>query len=299
MGEETCTTDRPLGAPRPSVTAVVCTRNRPDPLPECLRSIAAAMRPGDELIVVESGDSGAADALVQLPPGLIWRHLPSDDRRKSVKLNMAIRQATGEVLALTDDDCRVPPSWLDDLASAFAGPRVGVAFGPVVGLDGAPGGSAPPRIPPGRAPIENWNYAHGASMAVRRVAVVDVGGFDERLGPGAPTHGEEADLVLRMAEAGWECTIADATPVSHPRWRDPSASRANLVVYERGAGAWLGVGLRRHPRGVAKIFVLRLLYQVGLWKDRRTRGAWYAPEMTVAFLRGLLRGLTYPPRRWL
>ena len=284
---------------RPRATAVVCTRDRPALLGECLRSVAAAMRSGDELIVVESGDSRAAEVLTKLLPVVEWRHLTSADRRKSAKLNLAIRHASGDVIVLTDDDCRVAPDWLDAMAGAFIDAGVGVAFGPVEGLDAAPGGTSAPRLPPGPAPIANWNYAHGASMAVRRAAVVDVGGFDQRLGPGARTHGEEADMILRMADSGWTTVIADAPAVAHLAWRSPTESRANLVVYERGAGAWLGDGLRRHPRRVAKVFALRLVYQLGLWRDRRTRGIWYGPRMTVAFFGGLLRGLTYAPRRWL
>ena len=285
---------------RAAVTAVVCTRDRPQFLTECLRSIASAMAPQDELIVVESGDSNAAEALGGLGPSISRRHFRVTDRRKSVKLNMAIREAASDVLALTDDDCRVDPGWIDAMAAAIASEaRVGVAFGPVEGLDHVPGGSAPVPIPPGPAPIENWNFAHGASMAVRRTAAVDVGGFDERLGPGARTHGEEADLLLRMAASRWTCVVADAPAVKHLDWRDATETLANLVVYERGAGAWLGVGLRRDPRRVTKLFVLRLRYEAGLWTDRRRRGRWYGPRMTVAFFGGVLRGLTYPPRRWL
>ena len=297
MGEEEDTQDWP--DERPHATAVVCTRNRAALLGECLTSIAASMRSDDELIVVESGDSRAAEALSRLPAHVKRHHLTSMQRQKSSKLNAAIRQARGDVLVLTDDDCRVAPGWLDAMAAVFSNPRVGVAFGPVEGLDSAPGGTDPPRYTAGPAPIANWGYAHGASMAVRRAAAVDVGGFDERLGPGARTHGEEADMILRMADSGWSCVIVEAPAVTHIEWRNPAESRANLTVYERGAGAWLGAALRRHSRGLAKIIVLRLHYQIGLWSDRRTRGFWYAPRMTIAFIGGLVRGLTYAPQRWL
>jgi GT2 family glycosyltransferase len=184
------------------------------------------------------------------------------------------------------------------MASAFADPGAGVAFGPVDGLDHVPG---PPgvHLRPGPAPIENWAYAHGASMAIRVAAAREVGGFDERLGPGTGTHGEEADIVVRLAAGGWTARIADAPVVTHLEWRDESQSRANLLVYERGAGAWLGAGMRRDPRRVAKVLVLRLRYQAELWGNRRTRGWSFGPRTTAAFLGGFARGLTYRPRRWL
>lgn len=297
MGEKADTPD-PVQQRSPA-TVVVCTRNRPALLAKCLQSVAASMRSDDELIVVESGDGRGAEVLVGLPPAAKSRHVSSADRRKSSKLNIAIRHSSTEVLVLTDDDCRVAPGWLDAMTTVFSDPEVGVAFGAVRGLDAAPGGTGPPRLAAGPAPVANWKYAHGASMAVRRAAVVDVGGFDERLGPGARTHGEEADMILRMAGSGWTCVVTDAPAVTHLEWRSPEESRANLMVYERGAGAWLGAALRRDPRRVAKIFVLRIHYQIGLWTDRRARGVWYGPRMTIAFLGGLLRGLTYAPRRWL
>src|SRR3546814_18359204 len=82
-------------------------------------------------------------------------------------------------------------------------------------------------------------------MALRRHAAIEVGGFDERLGPGAPLHGEEHDLVLRLYEAGWQGVVADAPVVEHLDWRDDSERLANLLVYSRGAGAFLGAALRR------------------------------------------------------
>lgn len=282
---------------RPPATVVVCTHDRPELLLDCLASIASSMAPGDELIVAESGDSSAAGAVSGL--GVAARLISSADPAKSAKLNSAVRQATTAVIIVTDDDCRVADGWIPAMAGAVAQSGVGIAFGPVEGLDAAPGGAAAARLPPGPAPIENWNFAHGASMAVRTDAVRDVGGFDERLGPGRPTHGEEADLVVRLAARGWGCVVADAPAVTHLPWRDDRARLDNLLVYERGAGAWLGAGLRRDPRGIAKLFVLRLWHQFGLWRDRGSRGPWFGPRTTVAFLAGVLRGLTYRPRRWI
>src|SRR3546814_4062134 len=94
-------------------------------------------------------------------------------------------------------------------------------------------------------------------MALRRHAAIEVGGFDERLGPGAPLHGEEHDLVLRLYEAGWQGVVADAPVVEHLDWRDDSERLANLLVYSRGAGAFLGAALRRSPKAAAPLVVDR------------------------------------------
>ena len=202
------------------------------------------------------------------------------------------------MIVLTDDDCLVGEGWVAGMASSFLDRAVGVTFGPVRGLTEVPGGEGPPAHPPGRAPIENWQYAHGASMAVRRQALLDVGGFDERLGPGASAAGEEADLVVRLAEAGWASSIADAPLVQHLGWRNESEEAANQLVYERGAGVWIGAALRRSHHRVLPLLRLRLRYQRALYGDRSTRGLWFGPRTSLAFLTGVAEGVRLAPRRF-
>ena len=137
------------------------------------------------------------------------------------------------------------------MAAPFDDPLVGVAFGHVIGLSSVRDKPQQP-VPPGPAPAESWAYANGAAMAVRRRAVLEVGGFDERLGPGAPVHGEEHDLILRLQEAGWLVRVTAAPPVDHLEWRDDEETRENLLVYSRGAGAFIGAALRRAPRRWAR-----------------------------------------------
>jgi len=297
----------PGAACRPSATVVVCTVARPELLATCLASIAGAMGAGDELIVVgadsvpirRQGDGDGAPAHDQTSGlGVRARWLWCDPPGKSRQLNRAAAVAEGEVLVLTDDDCVVSPGWVDGMVSAFGDPEVGAAFGPVRGLSAVPGPPAP-RLPPGPAPIEHWIYAHGAAMAVRRSALFDIGGFDERLGPGAGAHGEEGDVVLRLRERGWACRISDAPVVEHQDWRSEDEEARNLLVYERGGGALIGAALRRALRSSMKVFLLRLEYQAHLWTEPRRRGWMFGLRTTVAFARGVWYGLRLRPRTWL
>jgi GT2 family glycosyltransferase len=287
--------DTVLGVPSaPRVTVVVATHGRPHLLRECLAAIAVAARPGDEVIVMESGPSGARDA-VGVPAALVR----SERREKSAKLNQAARIARGDVLLLTDDDCRVEPGWVEGMASAFDDARVGAAFGPVRGLSSPRAGAEPVGLPPGPGPQELWAYAHGASMAVRREALFDAGGFDERFGPGAPVSGgEEGDLVLRMRERGWVAAVADAPTVTHVEWRTRAQDDANVMVYVRSAGAYLGAGLRRSPRTTVKVLLLRLLFEKAQWHEAGRRAS-DALSTARAFAGGLWQGLRLPPRRFL
>ena len=292
---------------RPAATVVVCTRGRPRLLATCLASVAGAMSRADELVVVGAdsvpirrqvagGGPPGPDPTSGLGVRAQW--LWCDPPGKSRQLNRAASVASGEILLLTDDDCVVSPQWVDGMVRAFEDPEVGVAFGPVRGLSAVPGPPAP-RLAPGPAPIQHWIYAHGAAMAVRRSALLEIGGFDERLGPGASAHGEEGDVVLRLREHGLACRIADAPVVEHQGWRSEAEEAWNLLVYERGGGALIGAALRRAPRSSMKVFLLRLEYQARLWTSPRRRGWMFGPRSAVAFAGGLWYGLRLEPRTWL
>lgn len=281
---------------RPPVSVVLATHSRPEFLSDCVASVARAMSERDELLVMECCNPDAARVLSNL--GVRATLVSGSHAGKCAKLNAGIRRAQGDIVLVTDDDCRVPPDWVDAMVAPFANAVVGAAFGPSVGLSSAPGGSAPV-LSPGPAPPELWNFAHGLSMAVRRNAAFDVGGFDERLGPGAKVHGEEADIVLRLASRGWTCVISGGAPVQHLEWRNAEESLANLSVYQRGAGAYLGAGLRRDLRTTFKPFVLRVAHELGYWRNRSTHGSGFAPRMTLAFAAGLADGVALAPRRFL
>lgn len=282
-------------APRPSVAVLVATYDRPDLLPESLASIAADLRAGDELLVAEAGDSRAASAAADLRTPARVEVVRVPGRGKSRQLNAALAIATAELALFTDDDCRVPSGWVDGLAAPFADPTVGIAFGPVVGLTHLPGSKEAEPPSPGEAPFLTWTYAHGASYAARRTALAELGGFDERLGPGAPAHGEEHDVLLRLRERGWRAMIAHAPAVAHLAWRSDAQSADNALVYERGAGAFLGAALRRDRRAAWPLVKHRIGYARQLVADRGGADRAFARRAVRAFAGGVLYGLRLQP----
>ena len=273
---------------------LICTRDRGALLGDAVRSLAASLGDDGELVVVSTG---ADPALEDLGPAT--RVLRSTRPGKSRQLNQGLLDVGGELVVCIDDDCRVAPDWVPAMVAPFEDPGVGAVFGPVQGLDGAGSEAGPAVLTPGPAPSLTWHYANGAAMALRRSAVLEVGGFDERLGPGASLHGEEHDLVLRQVEAGWRIAIADAPAVEHVGWRTVDERHRNLLVYSRGAGAFIGAALRRDPARWWRLPVRRLHYELRQWRFWREEGPWYGPRVTAAFFRGLLAGLRLGPRRWL
>jgi GT2 family glycosyltransferase len=289
-----------MATAEPTVSAIVCTFDRPGMIGDCIGSLQRALLASDQIVVVEAGDSAVAAALDARDGGPAAVHLRSDRPGKSRQLNLGVRAAAGDLLLFTDDDVRVDARWRSAMIAAFDDPAVAVACGRVDGLHF--GVEPPTPAGPGQqpetayeAPFETWTYAHGALMAIRAEALADVGGFDERLGPGAAAHGEEHDILLRLRERGWKVTIVPAAPARHLEWRDEEARGRNAIVYERGAGAFVGAALRRAPRTGWPVLTARLRYQVWLVGENPRLGL----RGLLAFTGGLLFGLRLRPRTWL
>jgi GT2 family glycosyltransferase len=86
----------------------------------------------------------------------------------------------------------------------------------------------------------------GGLAAYRRDALTAAGGFDE----GFFAYYEDADLALRLQQAGWRCTLAAGAVGEHLGsatlgWR--SAAKATVVARSRGRIA-RKYGAHRHPR---------------------------------------------------
>ena len=57
-------------------------------------------------------------------------------------------------------------------------------------------------------PYSAGTFGTGANHAVRRSFALELGGYDEALGPGTiASAGEELDLFLRVIQAGWTLAV--------------------------------------------------------------------------------------------
>jgi cellulose synthase/poly-beta-1,6-N-acetylglucosamine synthase-like glycosyltransferase len=131
---------------------------------------------------------------------------------KQAVLDMALRRASGEVLAFTDADCVLPPRWLEGLLAYFRVPRVGVVFGQI-SLE--QGGGFLARFQAFDQPlIHQWNSGtaglgipgscFGNNLAARRAVLEELGGF-RGLGP---TLTEDAALVAAAARRRWQVRVS-------------------------------------------------------------------------------------------
>ncbi len=107
----------------PTVSVVVCTRNRPDVLAKCLDSLLELETRPHEIIVVDNcpSDDSTRTLCDRYPVRYVLETAkPGVSRAR----NRGVIEATGDLVAFTDDDCVVDVHWLDHLGRDFEDPLV-------------------------------------------------------------------------------------------------------------------------------------------------------------------------------
>ncbi|GAB2746784.1 glycosyltransferase family 2 protein [Streptomyces bullii] len=206
---------------------VIPTLGRPS-LGACLRALAATGGPGPERVVLVDDRPGPGGTLAaDVPPALRTRTVVvrGAARGPAAARNRGWR-AAGDVpwIVFLDDDVIPGPIWGDDLALDLA-----TATGRTAGVTAR----VEVPLPADRRPTDWERNTAGlatarwitADMAYRRAALEAVGGFDERF---RRAFREDADLALRMLDAGWTLAGGRRT-TTHP---------------VRPAGRWISVRLQ-------------------------------------------------------
>lgn len=271
----------------PTVTVVICTRDRADQLRGALTSVLAIDYPAFDVVVVDN--AGATDATAELV-----RTEFSDPRVRIVRepvaglsraRNTGLLAARGEIIAYTDDDVVVDSHWLRALVAGFArGEDVSCVTGLVPsGELRTPvqrffddrvswSGNLVPRqfrlaTPPADLPMFPFSvgeFGTGANFALRRSVAIALGGFDTAFGVGTRTGGgEDLDIFTRVLFAGDALVVEPSALVWHRHRADLGALRAQAVGYGTGLGAWLTkvaftpemmkVAIRRAPGAVRRL----------------------------------------------
>lgn len=279
------------GQPRPStsVTAVVCTRNRPADLARCLGSLLQLRYPHLDLLVVDnapSNDDSKRLVLEHYPtvryvrepkPGLDWAR------------NRAITECRGDILAYTDDDVVVDPAWAERLAAVFeADAAVMAVTGLVVPFEletraqqlfelyGGFGRGFRRRwfrARPGRpAALELGGagaFGTGANMAYRRRVFDLVGPFDPAMDVGTRTNGGgDLEMFFRVLKHGHALVYEPAAIVRHRHRRDYAALRTQIANNGIGFYAYLARVAQAYPD--ERMAIARLaIWWFSWWSLRR------------------------------
>lgn len=231
-----------------SITVVISTRNRGGDVARAIETILSNNYPDYEVIVVDQSDNALTETSLQsfwVNP--CFRYLKSATRGVSTGRNLGISTASGELIAITDDDCEVPGDWLQELSAAFdVDNRIGVVFGNVLpGTHDRTAGFIPSyvrREPFTARSIREKHRVEGISacMGIRKNVWQMLGGFDQMLGAGAPfKSAAETDFAIRALLAGYLIYETPRVMVTHRGFRTWEQARPLIQGYLFGIGVML------------------------------------------------------------
>jgi glucosyl-dolichyl phosphate glucuronosyltransferase len=217
------------------ITVILCTFNRCQNLAKTLEGIAASMLPDSvewEVLVVDNNSTDQTREVVEdfgrRYPDLfryVFEPLPG----KSFALNTGIREAQGNVLAFTDDDVNVEPTWLHNLTVALQDTEWAGTGGRTLPMQAF----SPPRwftlnlagalyahFDLGDAPRELDRAPYGANMAFRKEMFERYGLFRTDIGPSpnreVPRPNEDTEFGRRLMSAGERLRYEPSAVVHHP-----------------------------------------------------------------------------------
>lgn len=259
----------------PTVSVVICTRNRPDSVRSTLQSILACRYPPEcfEAIVVDNASEADASADLletEFDSPVPVRVLREPEPGLSNARNRGLQGATGEIVVFADDDVDVDRDWLTILTRPFArDERVGATSGmtlprsletPVERWTEGFGGRLrrpetrvfdlqnPPQDQP-LFPFAVGELGAGRNMAFRREVLTQLGGFDPALGPGTPAHdGDDIEALLRVLLSGRQVVHDPAAIVWHAHPRRYAELEDRVWGYGIGLTACLAKAILDHPR---------------------------------------------------
>jgi GT2 family glycosyltransferase len=285
-----------------AVSAVICTRDRPQTIHLALAGLAAQSRPPFEVLVVDqSTDDSAAAAvreLVDAQPSARYLRVPGSGKSRSC--NAAVREARTELLAFTDDDCVPRPDWVATVERCLAEqPDVDLVYGQVLlpadlarreNRDGVT-----PMLPiPQRRRLSRTHgfyvFGMGANVAFRKAIHRRVGGFDELLCAGGPLKSaEDFDFAYRVYLAAGTILLEPDLVVEHHGWRELAAWPRTMGDYGFGDGAFYLKHLRAGDARAARMLAGVLVRGGGRVARRLLRRQPVAGH--AAYLRGVLAGM--------
>ncbi len=285
------------------LSAVVCTRNRASAAAKVVASLLAGdTSPELELFLIDQSDGqDTAEAVAALAVDSRFRYVRSRGRGKGAALNEGLALASGEIVVFTDDDCEAPPNWVSDMTRVLAAQATAALL--FCNVRPAPYDTTQGYIPAYqrtsdrlvRSVIQTCaGHGLGAGMAVRRSVVLELGGFDESVGPGARfPSGDDWDIEHRLLLNGWHVYETAELSIVHDGFRTFEEGRAHTRRDWVAIGAVCAKPLRAgHLR--AAVIPLWAFGVDALWpplslalRGKRPRGM----IRIVGFLEGFAGGL--------
>ncbi len=263
----------------PAVSVIVPIYNGESDLPALLACLQAQTYTDFEGLLIDNNSSDRTAELLQQVSDPRLRLLNQSQIQSAYAArNLGIQNATGEILAFTDADCRPEPDWLTTLIQPFIDSTVGLVAGEIKSLSGE---TLLEQYADRQETLSQKHtlnhafcaYGQTANLAIRFEAFKQVGLFRPYL-----TTGGDADICWRiLRETAWQLRFAETAIVRHrhrttlaelqSQWRRYGCSNRYLHDLH-------GVDLMREPK-------------LGEYRYRLLR--WMLKEFPIAVFK-LIRG---------
>lgn len=257
------------------ISVIICTLDRRQILVRALDSVAAAserlaaLDASVEIILVDNSSHHGTVAVSEQwavsakVPVTIVRE---PRRGLAIARNAGIRNASGDILVFTDDDCQLASDYLEKTLAHYAKDQQPVIRCGRVELGDPTDLPFTIKTDTKDAVLtsiyDRDTFIAGCNMTMRRDVVQIIGGFDERFGAGTPFRAsEETDFIYRAYSTGIRIEY-----------------RANMLIYH-----WHG------RKGIEELNTLQQGYCIGLGALRMKHGKYDLVRFSYYDLRGMVR----------
>jgi glycosyltransferase involved in cell wall biosynthesis len=225
------------------LSLIVATVGRAQELDRMLASVASQIFRSVELIIVDQNPDDRVKKVVERwSPVLRCIHVRSP-RGLSHARNAGLHVASGGIVGFPDDDCWYPDDLLLRVKEWFY-QHPSYDFLCCAVQDGS-GREVASRWPKHSLQVDRDSVLRAcasASLFVRKAALDDIGGFDERMGLGAPTpfqSAEDSDVALRCLESQKKGWFEKQLYVYHPDKGMGGSTSSRALDYGMGFGCLL------------------------------------------------------------
>jgi glycosyltransferase involved in cell wall biosynthesis len=233
--------------PKPSISAVICTRNRGSTVIPTVISILANTHSNFEVILVDqSTNQETWQAVQSYCNDPRFRYFHTETIGLGLSRNIGLNLANSNIIAYLDDDVTVSPQWLGSIEEIFiTDKKVALVYCQVTH---SPFDQAKGYVPVFRIKkdfiIKSMldllihELGIGAGMAVNKTAIEKIKGFDDSLGAGSYFRSaEDRDIAIRLILKGWSIYYSSQISVIHDGFRSFEEGKAHTKGDFFGLGA--------------------------------------------------------------
>ncbi|MBA4313397.1 MAG: hypothetical protein C0417_12305 [Chlorobiaceae bacterium] len=238
-GEVPCQSFDRLSSVIPTISVIIPVLNAAETLSKCLDSLATLEYPAEklEIIVVDNGSTdNSIDIAKSFKVKLLYQHTM---KSSYAARNVGIQAANGELVAFTDADCIVTPTWLSIISKEYSESSVGCFAGEIEAFEP-------------KSLVEKYSHRHGtlrqrgtltcqylpytqtANSVYRREVFEKIGLFNPEI-----VSGGDADLAWRMQkQLGLKIKFIPEALVYHKHRSSIIGLYQQYKKYEKGKLLW-------------------------------------------------------------